>query len=71
MASAEQLFVQAPTGIGKTIGSLFPAIKAIAEGHHEKVFFLTAKTSGRAVAEKSLADMQEIKNRLVFVCMVL
>ena len=59
MASAGQLFVQAPTGIGKTIGSLFPAIKAIAEGHHEKVFFLTAKTSGRAVAEKSLADMQE------------
>ena len=58
MAAAQQLFVQAPTGIGKTIGSLFPAIKAIAEGVHEKVFFLTAKTSGRAVAEHALDDMR-------------
>ena len=57
MASGQQLFVQAPTGIGKTVGTLFPAVKAMGEGYHEKVFFLTAKTVGRTIAESTLSDM--------------
>ncbi|MBI4664529.1 MAG: ATP-dependent DNA helicase [Verrucomicrobia bacterium] len=51
------LFVEAPTGIGKTISILFPAVKAIAEGRVAKVFYLTAKTVGKTVAEKAIADM--------------
>ena len=44
------LMVQAPTGIGKTIGTLFPLLKACPAQKLDKVFFLAAKTSGRGVA---------------------
>ncbi|WP_373925053.1 helicase C-terminal domain-containing protein [Duganella vulcania] len=44
------LLAQAPTGIGKTVGSLFPMLKASAEHGVDKVFFLAAKTSGRQMA---------------------
>lgn len=44
------LMAQAPTGIGKTLATLFPALKACGQGHVERVFFLTAKTPGRALA---------------------
>ncbi|MFN8456419.1 MAG: ATP-dependent DNA helicase [Anaerolineae bacterium] len=54
----EQLFVQAPTGIGKTIATLFPAVKAIGTGLIAKIFYLTAKTPGRLVAEQALGDMR-------------
>ena len=51
-------FAQAPTGIGKTISTLFPAAKALGLGHAEKIFYLTAKTSGRRVAEKAIDDLR-------------
>lgn len=57
MVSGSQLYVQAPTGIGKTMATLFPAIKALGEGHHDQVFYLTAKTVGRTVAEKALNEL--------------
>ncbi|NRR30598.1 ATP-dependent DNA helicase [Oxalobacteraceae bacterium] len=44
------LLAQAPTGIGKTVGSLFPLLKASAAHKLDKVFFLAAKTSGRQMA---------------------
>ncbi|UGQ48122.1 helicase C-terminal domain-containing protein [Massilia endophytica] len=44
------LLAQAPTGIGKSIGSLFPLLKASAEHGLDKIFFLAAKTSGRRMA---------------------
>lgn len=44
------LMAQAPTGIGKTIGTLFPLLKALAPQHLDKVYFLTAKTPGRKLA---------------------
>jgi DNA excision repair protein ERCC-2 len=44
------LLAQAPTGIGKTLATLFPALKACGQGHAECVFFLAAKTPGRALA---------------------
>lgn len=47
------LFIQAPTGIGKTISAVFPAIKAVGEGLGERIFYLTAKTMTRAVAEEA------------------
>ena len=47
---AGALMAQAPTGIGKTLATIFPALKACGQGHVERVFFLTAKTPGRALA---------------------
>lgn len=60
----EQLFIQAPTGIGKTIATLFPAVKAISPGLVAKIFYLTAKTPGRRVAEQALDDMRQAGLRL-------
>jgi DNA excision repair protein ERCC-2 len=59
-----RLFLEAPTGIGKTVSVLFPAVKALGEGKLERVFYLTARTVGRAVAEKALADLRQAGLRL-------
>ena len=50
----KNLFVQAPTGIGKTMSTLFPALKAIGEDYASKIFYLTAKTITREVPIKSM-----------------
>jgi DNA excision repair protein ERCC-2 len=55
----DRLYVQSPTGVGKTIAALFPAVKALGQGMATKIFYLTAKTSGRSVAEKALEDMRQ------------
>jgi DNA excision repair protein ERCC-2 len=54
----DRLIIQASTGIGKTMAVLFPAIKTLAEGYTRKLFYLTARTTGRTVAEKSLEEMR-------------
>lgn len=53
----KNLFVQAPTGIGKTISTLFPTIKSIGEGLCNKIFYLTAKTVTRQVAIDAVEKM--------------
>ncbi len=53
------LYIQAPTGIGKTLSVLFPALKAVGEGHGDKLFYLTAKTVTGRVAEEALALLQK------------
>lgn len=50
-----QLMLEAPTGIGKTMAVLFPALKALARGKHEAMVFVTARTVGRRAAQDSLA----------------
>jgi DNA excision repair protein ERCC-2 len=59
IANGEILFAQAPTGIGKTISTIFPAVKAIGEGLSSKIFYLTAKTTLQAVAEETFHKMKE------------
>ncbi len=54
-----KLFLEAPTGSGKTITTLFPAVKAMGEGKAEKIFYLTAKTIARTVAEDTVALMRQ------------
>lgn len=54
----EKLFARAPTGIGKTMGTIFPAVKSLMQ-HPAKIFYLTAKTIGRDVAEKSFDLLEE------------
>src|SRR5215469_1103024 len=51
------LLAQAPTGIGKTIATLFPTLKAMPAESLDKVFFLVAKTSGRRVVLEALARL--------------
>ncbi len=56
---SKQLFVQAPTGIGKTISAVFPSVRALGEGKAEKIFYLTAKTITRTVAEEAFSILRE------------
>lgn len=53
MIQGRNLFIQAPTGIGKTLSTVFPAVKAVGEGWADKIFYLTAKTITRSVAQES------------------
>ena len=50
----KRLFIQAPTGTGKTLAALFPSVKAMGEGLSDKIFYLTAKTITRTVAANCL-----------------
>ncbi len=58
------LFARAPTGTGKTIATLFPAVKSLGMGQIDKIFYLTAKTLGRTVAAKALKDIGRSGARL-------
>ena len=58
MHAGTQLILQAPTGIGKTMGALFPAIKALSAATYDKLFFVSAKTSGHQVAARAVADLR-------------
>jgi len=53
------LFIQAPTGTGKTISTVFPAVKAVGEGLCDKIFYLTAKTITRTVAKEAFDLLKE------------
>ena len=59
MKRRQNLFVQAPTGIGKTMAALFPAVKAMGDGYGEKIFYLTAKTIARSVAVDGLEILRQ------------
>lgn len=58
IAQEKKMFAQAPTGVGKTISTIFPAIKAVGENKIDKIFYLTAKTIGAKVAEESFEKMR-------------
>jgi DNA excision repair protein ERCC-2 len=62
--NGDQFLVQAATGIGKTMAAIFPAVKAIAEGLNAKVFYLTARTTGRIAAEKALDELRKRQLKL-------
>ena len=56
--SERPLMIQAPTGIGKTLGTLFPLLKAMPRKAIDKVYFLVAKTSGRALVLDALRHLE-------------
>ena len=58
------LMAQAPTGIGKTIGTVFPLLRALPGQQIDRVFFLTAKTSGRALALDAVAALRRAEPAL-------
>ncbi|WP_051652435.1 ATP-dependent DNA helicase [Clostridium algidicarnis] len=55
----KKIFAKAPTGIGKTISTIFPAVKALGKGHLSKIFYLTAKTPTRIVAEDTFGKLRK------------
>ncbi len=59
ISTEKQIFIQAPTGVGKTISTIFPAVRAVGEGKGEQIFYLTAKTIARTVAEETFALLKE------------
>ena len=54
-----KLCLEAPTGVGKTISTVFPAVKSMGEGLIEKIFYLTAKTITRTVAQECFGLLQQ------------
>lgn len=60
----ERLFVMAPTGVGKTLANVYPALKGMALGRAEKIFYLTAKTITRTVAADCLNLLRNQNMRL-------
>ncbi len=54
----KKLFIQAPTGVGKTMAVVFPTVRAIGENLGEKIFYLTAKTITRTVAEQAFQTLR-------------
>ena len=55
----KKIFIQAPTGVGKTMTTIFPAVKAVGEGLGDKIFYLTAKTITRTVAEQAFQILKK------------
>lgn len=59
ISAGKQIFIQAPTGVGKTMSTVFPAVRAVGEGKGETIFYLTAKTITRTVAEEAFSILQQ------------
>ena len=59
ISTERQIFVQAPTGVGKTMSTIFPAVRAVGAGLGENIFYLTAKTITRTVAEEAFSILKE------------
>ena len=59
IAQGRNLFIQAPTGIGKTLSCVYPALKAMGDEKADKIFYLTAKTITRTVAEETFQILRE------------
>lgn len=55
----KNLFLQAPTGVGKTISTVFPAVKAVGEELADRIFYLTAKTITATVAKETFGLLRE------------
>ncbi|MBT8372211.1 MAG: ATP-dependent DNA helicase, partial [Deltaproteobacteria bacterium] len=67
IADKAQLLVQAPTGIGKTMAAILPALKTLAQGKYDRMFYLTARSTGKQVAEESfdILNAQDLRLKVV------
>ncbi len=54
-----KLFIEAPTGTGKTLSVLYPSIRSMGEGRGDRIFYLTARTIARTVAEESVTILKD------------
>ena len=61
-----KLFVEAPTGIGKTVSTLYPYVKSLPLDDDAKIFYLTAKSSGKEAAEKCMDIIDDKKGTISY-----
>ncbi|MGL5439320.1 MAG: ATP-dependent DNA helicase [Filifactoraceae bacterium] len=61
----KKLFLQAPTGIGKSVGTIFPSLKVLGEKNSDKLFYLTSKTTVRTVAEENLKLLKNFGAKII------
>lgn len=59
ISKTNKLFVQAPTGIGKSMSVIFPSIKAIGEDKLDKIFYLVSRSTGKITAQDSLFKLMD------------
>lgn len=71
IAAGERLFCCAPTGIGKTMSAIFPALKAMGEGMGDRLFYLTAKSVAARAAEEALERLQSQQKQPFLRCLTL
>ena len=64
LKGGRRMFVEAPTGTGKTISALFPAVRALGKGYIDKIFYLTPKTATRKEAFAAAAKLYSSGVRL-------
>lgn len=57
--SGQKLYIQAPTGVGKTISTVYPSVQACGRGLADKIFYLTSKTITRTVAEETYSILRD------------
>ena len=57
--AGKRLFAEAPTGIGKTLSTLYPAVRCLGEGTIDKIFYLTAKATTRREAYRAAGQLFE------------
>ena len=62
--AGKRLFAEAPTGIGKTVSTLYPAVRAVGEGYANKIFYLTAKSATRREAFSAASRIFEAGSHL-------
>lgn len=67
----QQLIVEAPTGIGKTISIIYPALQALGNNQIQRIFYLTAKQSTRHVVEETLQLLEQQQNNFAIKCITL
>lgn len=60
----KRVFLEAPTGTGKTVSSLYPAVRALGDGHIDRIFYLTAKASTRREAYLAAGKLFEVGVKL-------
>lgn len=59
MDQAGHVFLQAPTGVGKTISMIYPALQEMGLGHAQRLYYLTAKTITRTVAQDTFSILRK------------
>ncbi len=64
IGDSRRLYAQAPTGTGKTMGALYPVLKSMGEGQVDRVFYVTAKTTTKGIAENAVALLRSRGLRL-------
>ena len=69
IAAGKKLYIEAPTGIGKTMSAVFPSVSAMGQGLADKIFYLTAKTITRTVAQEAFDILRE--KGLIFKSLIL